>query len=149
MENQYSTYGKGIFKIQSSRGRWQKEVTRMTSNDRLLVDQRLKNNQGKIDFVTTALLAFFQTKKLTVQLLKPLAKSIINQSKEIYLDRLAKRNRHALLCWFCENWSHVLPFIRSSMQNLDCEEMEVPSSPEPHEPRAEDMCDVMFLLNHH
>ena len=93
-------------------------LSQQTQKDQELTVQRLKKNEQMIPTVTHFLelvLGKSPQKKLLLSLATQLT-SITH----IQLDRLAKRSRDCLLCWFCENWELFLPHLS---------EISSPSSP--------------------
>lgn len=71
---------------------------------------RMKANEGKLEFVSNYLDDYFGT-HVNAQILSSLAKIIID-IHGLSLDRLAKRNRSALLCWYAENWDKIEPVLK-------------------------------------
>jgi hypothetical protein len=83
-----------------------KKLTRQTVKDRLLTDERVMRNQARRTFVGKALEPHFGP--------IPRRKDLLVVAREfdtINLDRLAKRSRECLLCWFCENWTVIEPVL--------------------------------------
>lgn len=74
------------------------------------LQRRIKENGEKFNFVGEYLDRYFGT-HVNALILNSLAK-IIMEKHGLQLDRLAKRNRSALLCWFSENWDLVQPVLR-------------------------------------
>lgn len=74
------------------------------------IQHRMKLNQEKLGFVAAYIDRYFET-HVTTAILISLAKILINKF-DLKLDRLAKRNRSALLCWYAENWDLILPYLR-------------------------------------
>ena len=69
----------------------------------------------------------------------------------IKIDRLAKRNRQALLCWYTENWDSVLPLLPMNpydvVQQMNQEKMMKKVA---HAPTYDiDVSDLNQLLNYH
>jgi hypothetical protein len=65
-------------------------------------------------------------------------------------DRLARRSRSGLLCWFCENWAAVSPFVMLRFK-IPCRG----AAPAPSEQKDDELADgkihplsVVALLNH-
>lgn len=82
-----------------------------TIRDSKKLEQRIKSNEGKLQFVSDYLDDYFGT-HVNTMILGSLAKIIIN-TYGITLDRLAKRNRTALLCWYAENWEKICPLLNN------------------------------------
>lgn len=75
------------------------------------VQRRIKmNGETKIDYVSSFIDKFFGT-HVTITILLSLANIVVSQN-HIKLDRLARRNRSALLCWYAENWNVIDPILR-------------------------------------
>ena len=68
------------------------------------------NGETKIDYVSSFIDKFFGT-HVTITILLSLANIVVSQN-HIKLDRLARRNRSALLCWYAENWNVIDPILR-------------------------------------
>lgn len=121
------------------------------------IQHRIKASGSKIEFVSNYIDRYFGTHVTSVILLS-LAKIFIGKL-DLKLDRLAKRNRSALLCWYAENWDSIYAnlkdtdflsyitnqgypsqsFAAHSTVNEEIEE------PKPHF----DPTDISFLLNTH
>lgn len=83
---------------------------------------------------------------------------IVSSKNNIKIDRLARRNRSALLCWFAENWTHVYPVINELMQKFIYSGMELHKEKYPEEIINQeentkvticDPSDLSQLINHH
>ncbi|EAY03467.1 hypothetical protein TVAG_412710 [Trichomonas vaginalis G3] len=84
--------------------------------------------------------------------------AIVSTKNNIKIDKLARRNRSALLCWFAENWTHVYPVIHELMQKFIYSGMDVNKKNYPQEMIQEpqnneneilDPSDLSQLINHH
>ena len=95
----------------------------------------------KMDIVTAYLENMFGQHATSIILLSQAA--IIEENLSIEVDRLAKRNRQALLCWFAENWEIILPFLNQTKEKKKLKLSQVRSSPEI------DISDLSQLLNMH
>ena len=60
----------------------------------------------------------------------------------IQVDRLARRNRQALFCWFTENWEVIQPILLSNTSAYQKAHMAAESE-------SEAMFDIANLLNYH
>jgi hypothetical protein len=60
-------------------------------------------------------MAAAQQKRMTRDWLFELANCVIEQYGKNGLDRLAKRNKVALISWFCENWHDAVSTIRPGL----------------------------------
>lgn len=74
------------------------------------IQLRLENNGVKIDLVTEILENKYGG-RVTVECLLTLARHM-SKKINIRIDRLANRNRSAMLCWYAENWNDIYPYIR-------------------------------------
>lgn len=99
--------------------------------DRSSVESRMKKLGIKIDYVSAFIDREFG-RHVTFSYLLIIA-DILERKLDLHLDRLAKRNRSALLCWYAENWELIAPKIVSmkkrSRKRLRREKEQV-SSPE-------------------
>jgi hypothetical protein len=86
-------------------------LSRQAERDQELIVARVRENRGTLDRVTRELEYLCgespQKKDLLV-----IARRLCNKSG-LALDRLAKRSKDCLLCWFCENWATLEPDFRS------------------------------------
>lgn len=77
--------------------------------DQEAIEDRIIRNEPLIDTVINCLESHYGS-KLTVDQLRIYARcasKIINKK----IDRLANRNRMALLCWYSENWNEIQPHL--------------------------------------
>lgn len=70
---------------------------------------RIYNNWVRLDLVTK-IIEINYGGKVRLETLLEFA-IYLTKLLNIKLDRLAKRNRSALLCWFSENWDMINPYI--------------------------------------
>ncbi|EAY23132.1 hypothetical protein TVAG_183690 [Trichomonas vaginalis G3] len=83
---------------------------------------RLHGLAGKVEYVTDYLKGLYGHNVTAVSLLSRAAK--LEQELGITMDRLARRNRQALFCWFTENWDLILPILtRNSSKKILNESM--------------------------
>ena len=86
-------------------------LSNQAQKDQGLTANRLRQNEGKISSVVNRLEYLLgqspQKKDLLV-----LARQLC-QLCGLELDRLAKRSRDCLICWYCENWAYIEPTITS------------------------------------
>lgn len=94
--------------------------------DHLLIFERIKYNGIKMDFVSEYMDREFGTKVKYVHLLS--MANNLSRMLDIRLDRLAKRNRNALLCWYAENWALIQPHIKEQKNYIDDESFALQSS---------------------
>lgn len=84
-------------------------LSQQTQKDQELTADRIRLNKERIDSILEKLVqlcgASPQKKDLLVLAREIQAESLIR------LDRLAKRNRDCLICWFCENWRVISIYI--------------------------------------
>lgn len=83
-----------------------KNFSRQTQLDQAMTFKRVKKNESLLPEVVNQLEAILGKSPKKKTLLK-FANSL-SMVTHISLDRLAKRSRDCLLCWFCENW-HLFP----------------------------------------
>lgn len=86
-----------------------RSVSYQNSRDHMEIVSRLQSNGVKIDLVTE-ILEMAYGGHFTVEALLNFARNLakVNQIK---IDRLAYRNRSALLCWYSENWNLITPHL--------------------------------------
>lgn len=89
-----------------------KQRTPQSIRDNEKVRKRMKINGPKVEKVSNFIDKLFGT-HVTIAILTSLAKLIINKHA-LVLDRLARRNRSALLCWYAENWDIIHPMLTDS-----------------------------------
>lgn len=128
-----------------------------TLRDYEKIQKRVKQNEGRLEFITEYLDHYFGAHVNTV-ILNSLAK-IIMETYGISLDRLAKRNRSALLCWYSENWDKIYPVLNAlnigrKNESLFKTEMKNPliENYKPlaiREPKCDDPLSLEILLNCH
>ena len=86
-------------------------LSNQAQKDQGLTANRLRQNEGKISSVVNRLEYLLgqspQKKDLLV-----LARQLC-QLCGLELDRLAKRSRDCLICWYCENWAYIEPTFTS------------------------------------
>ena len=82
-----------------------KELTKQTQKDQFLTSERMKANQLLRPQILHSLKMIFGTPPQKKQLLDLALR--ISPKINVRVDRLAKRSRDCLICWFCENWSKV------------------------------------------
>ena len=90
----------------------QKTRTPQSIRDYEKVQKRMKDNGSKVDQVSTFIDKYFGT-HVTIAILTSLAKIVMGRYA-LKLDRLARRNRSALLCWYAENWDVIFPLLNDS-----------------------------------
>ncbi|EAX90368.1 hypothetical protein TVAG_036800 [Trichomonas vaginalis G3] len=77
--------------------------------------------------------------------------NIVSNRLGIYIDRMAKRNKNALMCWFSENWMMIYPYIRKQMSkdySINHKRINENNNTE-HLFTTFDPTDVLQLLNKH
>lgn len=139
-----------------------KQKMSQSMRDQEKIIRRVQLNGLKIDFVAAYIDRYFKT-HLTYSPLLALAKKI-TECSSVKLDRLAKRNRSALLCWYAENWdiaqakikcfdASLLPFLDSSDSVVSSPEEVRPiinvSQCSPTANNMVDPSDILQLLNDH
>ncbi|EAX89728.1 hypothetical protein TVAG_094930 [Trichomonas vaginalis G3] len=89
-----------------------KKKTPQSARDYERIQRRIKVNGDKVDEVSTYIDNYFGT-HVTIAILTSLAKIVMGKHR-VKLDRLARRNRAALLCWYAENWDIVSDILKES-----------------------------------
>lgn len=84
-------------------------LSKKSLKDHSLIEQRMQINGVKIDYVGAVLESIYG-RRYTVEDMLCLARKIAKLNK-FKIDRLAHRNRDALLCWYAENWEYVYPVL--------------------------------------
>lgn len=129
--------------------RHQRTFKSQTTRDNEKIKKRIKVNKNRIKYIDEYLNKFFAT-NVTSSILVSFAKLLCKQLN-LKLDRLAKRNRSALLCWYSENWDLIYYTLNSVDLSLLLKSMpSEPSSPV-SEPQYSfiDPSDINNLLNYH
>lgn len=119
----------------------------MKDHDEILLRMQVCGVQ--IDLVTE-ILESKNGGRVTVEHLLSFARKL-SKKLGIRLDRLANRNRNALLCWYCENWSVVFPHLDDFNSKTGSKTMRrLPQIPKlPRITNYIDPSDIHQLLNHH
>jgi len=86
--------------------------TDRTNRDQCSLRSRMMANSEKIPYILSYL-AHFTDHKLSHKRLLYLAEKI-TQISSLTIDRLAKRYRDALLCWFSQHWRKICLFLESN-----------------------------------
>ncbi|EAY17211.1 hypothetical protein TVAG_291630 [Trichomonas vaginalis G3] len=133
--------------VESKRYRDINDIMFSNIKDQEAIEDRIIKNEHMIDVVVSCLESHHGG-KLTVDQLRIYARSvskIINKK----IDRLANRNRMALLCWYSENWNEIYPhlneFIPSNPENQNSSDHEQNFETD----REVDPSDLHQLLNYH
>ncbi|OHT08202.1 hypothetical protein TRFO_23352 [Tritrichomonas foetus] len=91
-----------------------KNYTSRTIQEQNKQDQRVEKNLEMFPQVSEALVQYMgKTKKVHQQVAE-----IIQKTKNIKIDRDAKRRHASLICWYCEYWDIVQPILEKSFQNI-------------------------------
>ena len=116
----------------------------------------MKDNGSKVDQVSTFIDKYFGT-HVTIAILTSLAKIVMGRYA-LKLDRLARRNRSALLCWYAENWDVIFPLLNDSAFEMKLKSIKrlqnmrpkiEPLAPKPANTEFIDPSDLTLLLNFH
>ena len=87
-----------------------------SSADQALRDyQKIQSRVSQKGLMVDIVKAYFEKimgKKVRASFILSVAQ-ILSSTFQIKLDRLAKRNRTALLCWYAENWVKIAPSLQS------------------------------------
>lgn len=113
-----------------------KRTTTRSNRDFEEVTIRTNTLGPRVHLVTEILKSIYGENVTAVWLLHLARK--IEDILRLPLDRLARRNRQALFCWFAENWTTIHPFLKSiSMGDSN--------------PKIDDakFYDIRLLLNYH
>ncbi|EAX95530.1 hypothetical protein TVAG_126600 [Trichomonas vaginalis G3] len=144
-------YAKDI--IETRHVRKYKNRSEKCQRDHKMIFERVKLNGIKMDFVSAYIDRIIGTKVTYLNLLSFAID--ISSVLEIKLDRLAKRNRNALLCWYAENWERIQPHIQKlktmKEYNLKTQiDLSISNSPQNHQiDEKVDPTNLWQLLNHH
>jgi hypothetical protein len=96
--------------VQIQRNGKRRLVSEQTQRDSIRLSERIRRNAGRIRVVESCLEQAYG--RMSMSNLASLADRCVNACQNsIALDRLAKRSRPALFCWFCENWSVIWPVL--------------------------------------
>lgn len=90
----------------------EKTNTSQSIRDHERIHIRISKLGSKVTIVSAYLEGIYG-QKITFSLLLTYANDI-SRKLNIRLDRLARRYRQGILCWFAENWSAIHPLIQSS-----------------------------------
>ena len=87
------------------------------------LNRRIKLNQGKYAMVSDFMDRFFDGRAH----LKEATALAVNLSSllGLKLDRKAKRHKPAIICWFCENWDPIFPYLLK-MKGINIQPMSTP-----------------------
>ncbi|EAY03545.1 hypothetical protein TVAG_041970 [Trichomonas vaginalis G3] len=103
----------------------------------------------KVDYVS-AYLDYLYGTHATVFMLLPQAEEM-EKKLQIEVDRLARRSKQALICWYAENWEVIYPYI-----NVENEQSGVKLGYERFVQKKDfqkgyeiDISDISQLINHH
>lgn len=94
-----------------------KRNTTQAQRDNERIEKRKLKNGMKTEYIY----AYFNRligSHVTFPLLLNFAK-IFSQDLQLNIDRLAKRNRSALLCWYAENWENIKPALHRVVKDLN------------------------------
>lgn len=133
-----------------------KRNTAQSMRDHEKIQKRLKSNGILPDFISVYLEKHFCNHFTSAELLS-LANSFVYRCN-LKIDRLAKRNRQALLCWFAENWNVIHPNLKlpDLISKYSAKYESSDSSKEDESPKENDVrnttldpSDINQLLNNH
>ncbi|KAH0789152.1 hypothetical protein GPJ56_006905 [Histomonas meleagridis] len=96
-----------------------KELTKQTQKDQVMTANRVKINQALMPQILHNLELIFGAPPQKKQLLDAALR--ISPRINVQVDRLAKRSRDCLICWFCENWSKVSSVLIESIETSESE----------------------------
>lgn len=95
--------------INTRRLRKYKNRSEKCMRDHEQIFQRIRLNGIKMDFVSAYIDREIGYRVTYLSLLS--FAMWLTKRLDIKIDRLAKRNRNALLCWYAENWDTIQPHI--------------------------------------
>lgn len=126
-----------------------KRKTPQSIRDYEKIKQRITDVGIKMDIVSAYLDHLFGSHVTALSLLK----NANHYAKKIgiQVDRLAKRNRSAMLCWYAENWDKIKPYLpyKQDVQLISIEPS-IYSQTYPQQTIIEyDVSDIRQLLNYH
>lgn len=131
-----------------------KQRSTQTIRDYERIQRRIQYNGDKVRKVSNYIDNYFGT-HVTIAILTSLAKIVMGKYK-VTLDRLARRNRSALLCWYAENWDIISDILKEkNFKNLIKplntiqEQNLVQKKKEISKPAVYDPFDLAVLLNYH
>lgn len=124
-----------------------------TTSKSIRDNERLKKRIKKIGIKMDLVSAYFENifgGHVTTLFLLNLAADL-EKKIHVEVDRLARRNRQALLCWFAENWDKVKPIIlEEKVQKLLNQSNLITKDITKEAKDTEiDISDLKQLLNHH
>lgn len=110
--------------------------------------KRIQNNLHNIDFVTVMLESHYGA-RLTVDQLRMFARRLSKRIK-VNIDRLANRNRIALLCWYSENWDAIYPHLEEFIPSQNPKTSDnTDNEPQVQSSASIDPSDISQLINTH
>ncbi|EAX99603.1 hypothetical protein TVAG_427670 [Trichomonas vaginalis G3] len=133
-----------------------KRKTSQSKRDYEKIKNRISQAGIQMDYVAAYLEKLYGDHMTVTNLLSLATK--IAQKLDLNIDRLAKRNRSALICWFAENWKIVYPYlpifaaselVKISTLNINTLSSIKPMSIAPSSSFHIDITDVSQLLNNH
>ncbi|EAX99405.1 hypothetical protein TVAG_043130 [Trichomonas vaginalis G3] len=112
------------------------------------IRSRIRTNGIKFDLVNEIIKSKLGGHATTTILMK-LADKFSHELK-IRVDRLAKRNKNALICWYAENWHLIAPFFTKLELDYD-EEKQIAGQKKQEKGISNfiDPSDIFQLLNDH
>lgn len=103
---------------QSSNKTTWRTVTKQTEKDRIMVSKRMEKNKELYAPMEKALSVILGGKCRMPEILA-YARLIISRNRNLYLDRLMKRSKPVLICWFCEHIDEI-PMLKSYVYAAQC-----------------------------
>ena len=123
------------------RGSGSRNPCKQTLIEQENLNKRIKRNQPLYSEVQRFLDRFFGG-NFHLKEAVALASNICTYSSA-KLDRIAKRHKPAIICWFCENWQSIVPYLlKMKGIKLPDEENSTAVSPEPQS--IEDVASTFF-----
>lgn len=121
-------------------------ISVQTERDEARINERVRRNAAPLR-VIEPLLARICGKPTIAGLIGIADHCLRETGLPIRLDRLARRSRIALLCWFCENWGQISePLMKQFSINLP--RTGDPPDPPAHPASEASPLSITSLLNH-
>lgn len=126
-----------------------KRKTAQSIRDYEEVKKRVFETGIKMDLISEYLDKVFGVHVTALSLVDNACK--LSQQLGLRVDRLAKRNRSAMLCWYAEHWDLIRPLLpqRSDSQIVGLVKNELPTKHPIQTHNHIDISDINQLLNFH
>lgn len=121
-----------------------KRTTAQAIRDFEKVKLRVQNAGFHLNNVIRHLMAIFGPKLRVYNLLEQA--NMVSEMLGLTVDRLATRNRKALLCWYAENWSHICYYLPVKPTLMPAKKQNISQNIQAADI---DISDISNLLNYH